>query len=57
MEQIVFLESVISIKCIPLTWTGHVPGMEEGRDPFKIIRGKSTENRPLGKPTITWEDC
>ena len=34
------------IKSRRLTWTGHVPRMEEGRSAFKILTG----NRPLGRP-------
>jgi hypothetical protein len=30
--------------------TGHVARMEEGRSVFKILTGKSTGKRPLGKP-------
>ena len=30
--------------------------MEEGRSPFKILTGKSTGKRPLGRPRRRWED-
>ena len=30
--------------------------MEEGRSAFKILTGKPTGKRPLGKPRRTWED-
>ena len=30
--------------------------MEEGRSAFKILTGKSTRKRPLGRPTRRWED-
>ena len=30
--------------------------MEEGRRAFKILTGKSTGRRPLGKPRRRWED-
>ena len=30
--------------------------MEEGRSPFKILTGKPTGKRPLGKPRHRWED-
>ena len=29
--------------------------MEEGRSPFKILTGKPTGKRPLGKPRRIWE--
>ena len=33
-----------------LRWVGHVAGMEEGSSAFKILTGKPTEKRPLGRP-------
>ena len=30
--------------------------MEEGRSAFKILTGKPTGKRPLGRPRRTWED-
>ena len=30
--------------------------MEEGRSAFKILTGKSTGKRPLGRPSSRWED-
>ena len=30
--------------------------MEEGRRVFKILRGKPTGKRPLGRPRRRWED-
>ena len=30
--------------------------MEEGRSAFKILTGKPTGKRPLGKPRHRWED-
>jgi hypothetical protein len=30
--------------------------MEEGRGAFKILKGKTTRKRPLGKPWRRWED-
>ena len=44
------------IKSRRLTWTGHVARMEEGRVFFKILTGKPTENRPLGRSRHRWED-
>ena len=31
-------------------WAGHVSRMEKGRSAFKILTGKSTGKRPLGRP-------
>ena len=44
------------IKSRRLRWAGHVVRMEEGRDPFKILTGKPTGKRPLGRPRRRWED-
>ena len=33
-----------------LRWVGHVARMEEGRSAFKILTGKSTGKRHLGRP-------
>ena len=30
--------------------------MEEGRSAFKILTGKPTGKRPLGRPRCKWED-
>ena len=38
-----------------LRWAGHVARME-GRSDFKILTGKPTGKRPLGKPRRRWED-
>ena len=34
-----------------LRWAGQVARMEEGRNAFKILTGKSTGKRPLGRST------
>ena len=44
------------IKCRRLRWAGHVARMEEGRSAFKILTGKPTGKRPLGRPGRRWED-
>ena len=35
---------------------GHVARMEEGRSGFKILTGKLTGKRSLGRPRRRWED-
>ena len=35
---------------------GHVARMEEGRSVFKILTGKPTGKRPLGRPRRRWEE-
>ena len=44
------------IKSRRLRWAGHVARMEEGRSAIKILTGKPTEKRPLGKPRSRWKD-
>ena len=44
------------IKSRRLKWAGHVARMEEGRSAFKILTGKPTGNRPLGRPRRRWKD-
>ena len=38
------------IKSRRLRWAEHVARMEEGRSTFKILTGKPTGKRPLGRP-------
>ena len=44
------------IKYRRLRWAGHVARMKEGRSAFKILTGKPTGKRPLGRPRRRWED-
>ena len=44
------------IKSRRLRWAGHVARMEEGRSTIKIVTGKPTGKRPLGRPRRRWED-
>ena len=37
------------IKSIRLRWAGHVFRMEGGRSAFKILTGKPTRKRPIGR--------
>ena len=37
------------IKSRLLRWAGHVARMQEGRSAFKMLTGKSTGKRPLGR--------
>ena len=45
-----------AIKSRRLIWAGHVARMEKGRSSFKILTGKPTGKRPLGRPRRRWED-
>ena len=44
------------IKSRRLRWAWHVARMEEDRSAFKILTGKPTGKRPLGKPRRRWEN-
>ena len=44
------------IKSRRLRWAGHVARLEEGWSAFKILTGKPTRKRPLGRPRRRWED-
>ena len=44
------------IKSRRLRWTGHVARIEERRSAFKMLTGKSTGKRPLGRPRRRWEN-
>ena len=46
---------VRAIKSRRLRWAGHVARMEEGRSALKILTGKLTGKRPLGRSRRTWE--
>jgi hypothetical protein len=44
------------IKSRILRWAGNVARMENGRSALKILTGKPTGKRPLGKSWRIWED-
>ena len=44
------------IKSRRLGWAGHIARMEEDRSASKILTGKPTGKRPLGRPRRRWED-
>ena len=44
------------IKSRRLGWAGHVARLEEDRSAFKMLTGKPTGKRPLGRPRRRWED-
>ena len=39
-----------------MRWAGLVARMEKSRSAFKILTGKPTGKRPLGRPRRRWED-
>ena len=44
------------IKSRRLRWAGHVARMEGSRSALKMLTGKPTGKRPLGRPRRRWED-
>jgi hypothetical protein len=44
------------IKSRRLRWAGHVARMQERRDAYRVLVGKSGGRRPLGRPRCRWED-
>ena len=42
--------NILVLKSGRLRWAGHVARKEEGRSAFKILAGKPTGKRPLGRP-------
>ena len=44
------------LKSRRLRWAGHVDRMEESRSAYKMLTGKPTGKRPLGRPKRRWED-
>jgi hypothetical protein len=39
-----------------MRWTGHVAGMGEKRNAYRILVGKLEGKRPLGRPRRRWVD-
>ena len=50
------LNIVRVIKSRRLSREGHVAGMEDGKGAFKILIGKPTGKRPLGRPLHRWQN-
>ena len=42
------------IKSRRLRWAGHIARMKESRSAFKILTGKPTRKRPLGRHRLRW---
>ena len=52
----VHLNVVWVIKSRRLKCAGNIARMEEGRSAFKILTGKPTGKKPLGRPRRRWEE-
>jgi len=44
------------VKSRRMGWAGHVARMGEGRCMHRVLVGKPERKRPLGRPSIRWED-
>jgi hypothetical protein len=44
------------IKSRRMKWAGHVAGMGEMRNAYRILVGKPEKKRPLGTPKRGWMD-
>ena len=49
------LNIMMTMKSRRLRWAGHIARMEKCRSSFKILTGKPTEKRHLGRPRHIWE--
>ena len=45
-----------NLKSRRLRWAGHVAGMEQFRNAYRVLVGKPESERPLGRPRRRWED-
>ena len=44
------------IKLRRMRWVGHVAHMRERRGAYRILVGKPEGKRPLGRPSLRWEN-
>jgi hypothetical protein len=44
------------IKSRWMRWAGHVAGMGEGRDVYRVLVGRPEGKKPLGRPRHRWEN-
>jgi hypothetical protein len=44
------------IKSTRIRWAGHVAGMGEKRNVYRLLVGKPEGKRPLGRPRRRWID-
>jgi hypothetical protein len=44
------------IKSRRMKWAGHVAGMGEKRNVYRLLVGKPEGKRPLGRPRLRWVD-
>ena len=49
-------QTIRSLQSRRLRWAGHVARMEQPRNAYRVLVGKSEEKRPLGRPRRRWEN-
>ena len=45
-----------NLKSRRLRWAGHVTRVEQSRNAYRVLVGKSEGSKPLGMPRRRWED-
>ena len=45
-----------NLKSRRLRWTGYVALIEQSKNAYRVLVGKSEGKRPLGRPRRRWED-
>jgi hypothetical protein len=55
MRSFIFYTDFRQIKSRRMRWVGHVVGMGQGRNVYKVLMGNPEEKRPLGRPRRRWE--
>jgi hypothetical protein len=57
LHNLYFSQSIIRIiKSTRMRWAGHVAGMGEKRNVYRLLVGKPEGKRPLGRPRHRWID-
>jgi hypothetical protein len=57
LHDLYFSSSIIRIiKSRMMRWAGHVARMDEKRNAYRLLVGKSERKRPLGSPRRRWVD-
>jgi hypothetical protein len=57
LHSLYFSPNIVRVfKSRRMRWAGHVAGMGEGRDVYRVLVGRPEWKRPLGRPRCRWED-
>jgi hypothetical protein len=52
--KFIFVSNIRIIKARRMRWAGHVAGMGEKRNAYRLFMGNPEGRRPLGKPRRRW---